>query len=300
MAALQFFLLTSRRRMDRLFVFHRLLAVLNLPIALSMRRFSLGIGLLVIVALNVSVIFLLFRALRDDVAVLSQTGLAKSLSEVLTEPLKLPTVVAMSREVEVNDPDNPRYYWDVVPPGPGQQPVPDTKRVWITEYLHLNTLEHDKALLACLASAALPFGIVPPVVIDGKKYVDGGLTDNVPVFPFINDPEVLEIYIILLEPAKSWEHIACKIGFDKLSWSNKDRAARVAEYPIETQSTFAKNKPPKIVPFRMPQYFPRPILLRPKRCLGNFLSGTLNFDGGYAQQLIDEGYEDTLAALGST
>ena len=301
-AAAQFLLLITGRRMDRLFVFSRLAVILSLP-ALSFltRHISLGLALLLIASLTILLVHFLHRVFGYDIAVLSQSGLAKSLNEILAEPLNIPTVVALSREAKINDPDDPRYYFDQAPPGPGSTAFPDTKRVWVSEYFYLNDLERDGILRACLASAALPFGIVQPVIINGKIYVDGGLTDNVPVFPFLDDPKVVEVYIIALQPVVDWKRFAHKIGFDQQSWSQKDRVARVAKYPIQHQvlglGTWGRNRPPKIIPFRTLGYLPRPILFQPKRPLGTFLSGTLNFDGTYAECLIKQGYEDTIRAL---
>jgi hypothetical protein len=302
-AAGQFLLLASGRRLDHLVAFQWLALIVSSPVFVFLisRHVNRYLALLLVTFLNISAIALLRRVFSVNVAVLSQSGLARSLNDIVAEPLDTPVVVAMSREAEVNDPDDPRYYFDHAPPGPGSTAFPDTKRVWVPEYLLLNDLGRDEILRACLASAALPFGIVQPVAIDGKTYVDGGLTDNVPVFPFIDDPEVLEVYIILLEPLKSWDNIARKIGFDQYSWSQKDRLARVAKHAVQTRvlglGTWGKNRPPKVVPFRVAKHFPRPTLLGPKRCLGNFLSGTLNFDAVYADRLIIKGYEDTLAAL---
>ncbi|MGI8661681.1 MAG: patatin-like phospholipase family protein [Acidimicrobiales bacterium] len=45
---------------------------------------------------------------------------------------------------------------------------------------HDRVLSSGPALEAILASAAIP-GVFPPVVIDGRPYMDGGVTDNTPI-----------------------------------------------------------------------------------------------------------------------
>lgn len=50
------------------------------------------------------------------------------------------------------------------------------------EYFQLQDYTEEQILELLLASSALPF-IFPPVDIDGLKYWDGGLKDNVPIRP---------------------------------------------------------------------------------------------------------------------
>ena len=50
------------------------------------------------------------------------------------------------------------------------------------EYLPLNGQSNDRVQKILLASSALPI-IYPPENIDGSKYIDGGVSDNVPVKP---------------------------------------------------------------------------------------------------------------------
>lgn len=53
------------------------------------------------------------------------------------------------------------------------------------EYFQLQQYTEEQMLELLLASSALPF-IFPPVDINGQKYWDGGLKDNVPIFPLYN------------------------------------------------------------------------------------------------------------------
>ncbi|HEX2617660.1 MAG TPA: patatin-like phospholipase family protein [Flavobacteriales bacterium] len=53
---------------------------------------------------------------------------------------------------------------------------------------------------ALLAASAVPV-IFPPVVIDGTPYVDGGLSNNLPVEPFLDQrSEVIAVYVNPLPP----------------------------------------------------------------------------------------------------
>lgn len=53
-------------------------------------------------------------------------------------------------------------------------------------YLHINTLDEKTAIKAIQASCSMP-GVFPPVVIDGFKYYDGGVLDNTPIKPLIDE-----------------------------------------------------------------------------------------------------------------
>jgi NTE family protein len=57
---------------------------------------------------------------------------------------------------------------------------------------------HGPAIEAILASAAMP-AIFPPVEIDGEKYIDGGIVDNVP-FQRALDAGATRIVILLCSP----------------------------------------------------------------------------------------------------
>jgi NTE family protein len=53
------------------------------------------------------------------------------------------------------------------------------------KYLHMNKLDDKLAIQAIKASCSMP-GVFPPVIIDGKKYYDGGVFDNTPIQPLID------------------------------------------------------------------------------------------------------------------
>lgn len=66
--------------------------------------------------------------------------------------------------------------------------APSMIQRWVPRYFRI---EGDPAaphnVSALIASASLPFGIVEHVKIDGTDYVDGGVSNNLPVLPFLED-----------------------------------------------------------------------------------------------------------------
>lgn len=61
-------------------------------------------------------------------------------------------------------------------------------------YIPLHTLDHETCLDLVTASCSIPVAF-PAIVKDNKKYYDGGLYDNMPVVPLIEEG-CTEIYII--------------------------------------------------------------------------------------------------------
>ena len=190
----------------------------------------------------------------------------------------------------------------------------DTKTVLIPLYLSIGSLKAELMEKACVASAALPFGVVPSVQIGSRRFVDGGVSDNVPVFPMMNHQEVDEIFVLLLEPIKSRAAAIRKYGINPEAWRKRDRDLRLARFEIPPSAPeFAKvpysqkNKPPTIIPFRELSYCPEVIFVAPPSRLGRglipgflreFVGGTLRFERGYASDLVLDGYLDTLKLLG--
>ena len=66
----------------------------------------------------------------------------------------------------------------------------------------LNDEPHERRVLMIRASAALPVGF-DSVEIDGKTHIDGGLADNVPIGPILeNHSEVKTMVVVYLDDAK--------------------------------------------------------------------------------------------------
>ncbi|MBQ8281523.1 MAG: patatin-like phospholipase family protein [Lachnospiraceae bacterium] len=63
-------------------------------------------------------------------------------------------------------------------------------------YYHVNDLGKEKIRQLLLASTALP-AVYPAVTIDGEKMVDGGMTDNVPIRPLIEEAECSNLIVVM-------------------------------------------------------------------------------------------------------
>jgi len=135
--------------------------------------------------------------------------------------------------------------------------------------------------------------------------LDGGLADNLPVFPLVSIEQCDELFVIRLRPHQE--------GDLEKSWQIIDRKFRVADIPDGQRremyyealkrrrgstSIDEQFQPPIVVRYRKCVNWPKKIaVIAPQKKLGNFLSGTINFRSSYTKRLIKMGYHDTLNVI---
>jgi predicted acylesterase/phospholipase RssA len=151
---------------------------------------------------------------------------------------------------------------------------------------------------ALLATAALPFGIVPAV----EGAVDGGLADNLPLYP-LTTTFPCDRLLIIRANAVPLEH-------QKLveRWSYIERLLWVVKYDMRSAPVTAVNErkeppPEPIEPVRWPESFPEFRVISmdasPKGFLRDFIGGKMNFRASYARRQFGEGYFSMRARLKS-
>jgi len=186
----------------------------------------------------------------------------------------------------------------------------------VPDYARLDTLEESEARACLMASMALPFGIFPRIEIGDSRYMDGGVADNIPIFPVILEKcEV--IYVVHLSPkprfrdldllddeqleaAMQWidsgRRRAGEPGLYQRNWFEQrfKMAAAMRELLIDDDAILAYMK----------ERFDRPgdgnvkiVHIVPQRRLGWGLLGTLLFSRAKAERLMALGYEDAKATL---
>lgn len=232
---------------------------------------------------------------------LTSAPLEALISAVVAHEMTIPTFATLALQTAVFDPDDPKYI--------SSDPENPDATIWaapegrvVPHYVEISRLPRDDCTKALLASAALPYGIVPSVCIQDQHYEDGGTADNVPLYPLISLLHCDEIIVVRL----------CRGAFDYLKggykeeWRRIDRLRRLAaftdyddSYSDWSEAKYTKrNKPPTAVPFRDPPSWPHVQSLRPKGRLGGFISGTVNFDPSYGRELMTSGYEDAVRFIG--
>jgi predicted acylesterase/phospholipase RssA len=239
-------------------------------------------------------------ARRFNRSFLDNKPLAASIRTILsTHTLRTHIYATCAVEWHAWDPDNPTYSAAVPSLSglriPGIPYSGDRQLMWLPMYWPVHTLPMEDQIKALLASAALPFGVVPRVECRGWKLVDGGVADNVPIVPVADADEV---FVVMLEPVRN--RSMEELGLTAKRWTAIDRLYRVFLYPRPPFDLPERPKAnaSKVLPDRDPKKFPHTIrIFAPKRSLGGFLTGTLNFNGRYARKRMREGYLDTMKAL---
>jgi NTE family protein len=74
-----------------------------------------------------------------------------------------------------------------------------------SEWLQVNTMPQESVHNALLASAALPI-VLPPRVLGGRPYRDGGFADNLPIGALANRIDVRRVVVVHLRPYPLLNH----------------------------------------------------------------------------------------------
>jgi len=224
------------------------------------------------------------------VSLLRTKPLYDQVADVLdSATLAIPTYVTVAREKYVWDPKAIVRGWDI------DQRMWLPRRRYVPEYRRLCDESSSSRATLVLASASLPFGIVPGVRVNGMTCVDGGMADNLPLFPLVTRERCDEIVVIHLRPKEdisvgphSDEYLAyCK---------SIDYQLFVADLEERDALTGGTCPEPKPIPKR-PElaFWPQKIItVAPSRRLGGFLTGTMNFFGRYTRQIEQQGFDDAM------
>jgi hypothetical protein len=275
---------------------------------------SRGLGILIgfctfsLAIVVCGLVFLLLSWLFEvDKSVLESSPLRESILKILSNStFSIPAIVTIARERDIFDPDTPEWYPvrhdETGMPLPPYYPA--TRKKWRAAYYDIGKCKREIAVDYCMASAALPYGIAPPVKIGDQRCVDGGVADNCPVFPFLNGIDIEEVFIVLHSAYDSDQDALNAAGVTVETWQKRRREYDIGDFPTPSEyhtmppAPFGdKNRPPKVIPYRTPRPFPACVPFYPSKSIGNLLSGTLNFEGRFAQVLIWRGYRETRSKL---
>ncbi len=272
----------------------------------SLVSFSFGIGTYhkmfpqYYVFVYIGIIFIslfIIKSIFKYATFMHSLPLKKTIEELIKSTLNIKTFVTTAFSKEVFDPDKPTY----VSENSGPDTIDPYCRYvtigeFIPEYMPIDRMSDNDKVSFLLASAALPFGIVPNIRINEKKYIDGGIIDNTPIYPLI-DENLDEVIIIRLNV----DNLNNDMLIEK--WKKINRLIRLSRFRIPHLGNVRynnleyqnDNNPPRIIPLKDPNKWPeRVLILQPKESLGNILTGTLNFSSKYTKRLIDLGYNDAI------
>ena len=237
---------------------------------------------------------------RLPLSAMGSEPLKRSIEDILKDDLAVPIYVTTGTKREYYDPDHVFYYELRIYGSPAPPQITrESRSGFFPEYHRLQAEPREAQLNLLLASAALPFGIVPAVTYQGRDLVDGGVVDNVPRYPLIEFEHCDELVVLTLDSSESdsgaegalkdWQRI------HRLFKIRNETAPPIhRDFPPRNQD----NDPPRIIPYEQPGHWPKRILsCRPSEPLGGFRDGTLNFDAEYAKRLIALGERDADAFI---
>lgn len=254
----------------------------------------------IVISVTNSVIKIAKHTTREHVFV--NTPLFSQLEQLVREhPLRIPTFVCVAEFMSLF-----RYWIHLknipTPPSVREKFAHTLSAIkaatWIPRYIDIRKRTADEATKVLLASASLPFGFLPSVRIDEHEFVDGGIADNVPIFPLI-DGSTDELFVVLLD-CNSAKEANQRVNSMVDLWSQTDLACRLADLPQPPNSVHEAElihwQHLDLEERTMPK-MPRIVLFYPSQSIGGFLRGTLNFNGQYARRLIALGRYDAEKVL---
>lgn len=186
----------------------------------------------------------------------------------------------------------------------------------IPDYVCVNVLPQPAAQACLTASMSLPFGIFPRVELADHRYMDGGLADNIPVYPLILQ-ECDVIYVVHLSPKPRYEDLdllqdeQLAEALELIDW----RRSRTGEPMLYEQTRFtrafstARQMRELLIDqetiqrkaldsyARLGGRPVRMIHVVPRHRLGWGIFGTITFSPEKTERLIAMGYEDAKATL---
>lgn len=213
--------------------------------------------------------FVLFvrLCLERDTVLMSGKAMQDQLRTFLSGELTIPTSVTLSEEL-------PPHSKSIAPSRPG---------LFHPHYAVLEKCPLEQRLQFAYASAALPFGILPCLTFEGRKFVDGGVSDNTPVWALLLRSDIGpldEIWIIKLQP-----------GYFDL----KTHLIRVMLQMAHGIGKSPRKDGPSWVDDLVGKH--EIIWLQPSIDLGGLVTGTLNFTAKRSRSCIRHGYLATTARL---
>lgn len=109
-------------------------------------------------------------------------------------------------------------------------------------------------------------------------YIDGGIIDNCPILPILNQEGIDEIYIVILDYCKDDEDACKKSGITKDKLIHKNKLLKLSTYPkpqnLKSYSEvydLKKNKPN--ISYSVANESSKLILIYPKKKIGGWFSG---------------------------
>src|SRR5262249_18402852 len=152
----------------------------------------------------------------------------------------------------------------------GQILMREERTSYLPSYHRINDSNENDRVALLLASAALPFGIVPSIEFRGEQLVDGGVADNVPIYPLVQYESCDELVVVRLDPAPGTNLDDANEAEYVENWQRIHRMHQLLSLN-EPAINFQRgpyqvcNDPPRAVPYETPSQWPKIIECRPSK-----------------------------------
>ncbi|HEV7578314.1 MAG TPA: patatin-like phospholipase family protein [Caldimonas sp.] len=218
---------------------------------------------------------------------------------------RTPLYVTVAARRSIVDPDSPHWLDSSKRTLVARQP-------YVPEYRRLQDESPNDIQRIVLQSAAIPFGVFPLRRIGDSGYVDGGVTDNVPIQPLI-DAGCTRIIVVhlnhdaacdgwrLTDPDDLWTRLGALRELRRLAGLGRDHTFESLVHEARLREAWSPDEQRKERSAHVAQDYGRSsvefVHVVPTESLGTFLSGTMNFSANNARRLIELGEQDARRLL---
>jgi|SRR5579864_679955 len=279
----------------------QILFLLNLTISVRIKVLGSYALLILLAALIWMPIAALRRALLDKIR---DQGLADSstLKQMITALLITPIESWRSGSIYVTVAKDSLYY------DPTQELVSPRGRLrgwhvreWLPEYADITKMSWELCQKVLFASASIPYAF-PAWVPDGSgDHCDGGVADNLPIFPIVNNGGCDLVIVVALNPeeARRLKHLQDHLDCLWAKCFVAAHTARTDELYCKFGQSYKKHIPgrPIVGQTKIVCVTPKQALPRLNLPVFRFLGGTLNFKTSAVERWMEQGYIDALHGL---
>jgi hypothetical protein len=229
-----------------------------------------------------------------NVSVTAPEPLERLIDKVLATPISVPLYATVAHESpSYYDPDNIRYEPVRLTAESDPIMVPASMKDVVSAYIRVDDCDRTSARETLLASSALPLGIEPARTgVGAQRLIDGGVADNVPVFPLISETDCDELVIVCCNPREPWDD-----EVERHAWQQIDRLKRVLDSKfVATNERDGQQDvcfdPPRAFPYSQPRRWPHQVVvIAPDYPLGSLWTGTLGFSKKRCTERMADGYK---------
>jgi predicted acylesterase/phospholipase RssA len=174
------------------------------------RLFTGSVGTFDLIVLGYALLAIAATIL-SSVANLADTPLAATIQDFLRARPTIPCFVTTAVQAERYEPGNPKIITRSGDVTDGIEFTVGARTMFIPHHHNLSALSDEDRAILLRATAALPFGLVSAISYGGERHVDGGMADNLPIFPLLA-LGLDRIVVVRLSPCNKTQEERCLVA----------------------------------------------------------------------------------------